>query len=74
MDTELRRYLNGVVALLSVLVGGLLTQLVLPTTGEAVNTGSVLLWTALFTLAVGGITYLTLLRSRPPALENGHVD
>lgn len=63
MDTELRRYLNVVVVLLSVLVGALLTQLVLPTTREAVNTGSVVLWTGLFSLAVGGVVYFAFLRT-----------
>lgn len=68
MDTELRRYLTVVVVLLCVLVGTLLTQLVLPTTREAVNTGSVLLWTGLFSLAVGGVVYLAFLGtvSAPP--------
>jgi hypothetical protein len=49
---------------LSVLVGAAMTALVLPTTGEAVNTGSVLLWTAAFALLIGGITYRVFLRGR----------
>lgn len=71
MDPELRGYLNGLVVLGSVLVGAFLTQLVLPTTGEAVNTGSVLLWTALFSLVVGGVVYLAFLRggAATPGME-----
>lgn len=63
MDSELRGYLNGLVLLASVLVGTFLAQLVLPTTGQAINTGSVLLWTALFSLVIGGIVYLAFLRT-----------
>lgn len=67
MDRQLQQYLNGFVALLSVIVGAVMTTLVLPTTGEAVNTGSVLLWTAAFALVIGGITYGIFLRGRPGA-------
>lgn len=64
MDPQLQRYLNGIFVLLSVLVGAVVTALVLPTTGEAVNTGSVLLWTAVFALLIGGITFKILLSDR----------
>ncbi|WP_435320649.1 hypothetical protein [Haloarchaeobius sp. TZWSO28] len=64
MDALLQRYLNGFVVVLSILTGAVLTSLVLPTTGEAVNTGSVLLWTALFALLIGGGVFVALLRSR----------
>ncbi len=69
MDSQLRQYLNGIVVLLSVVVGGIMTALVLPTTGEATNTGSVLLWTAAFALLVGGTVFLTVLRGRPGGPE-----
>ncbi len=62
MDTQLRNYMNGLLATLSVLVGAVLTGLVLPTTGEAVNTGSVLGSTLLFAGIVGGAVYLFALR------------
>lgn len=63
MDTQLRRYMNGLLVVLSVLVGATLTALVLPTTGEAVNTGSVLASTLLFAAIVGGVVYLVAVRS-----------
>ena len=69
MDPRLQRYLNGFVTLLSVLVGAVMTALVLPTTGEAVNTGSVVLWTAAFALLTGGITYRVFLRDRSGTLR-----
>ncbi len=64
MNSDLKRYLDAVVVLLSVGVGALLTSLVLPTTGEAVTTGSVLLWTAVFALLLGGGVSLAFLRDR----------
>lgn len=71
MDLQLQRYLTGIFVLLSVLVGAVMTALVLPTTGEAVNTGSVLLWTAAFALLIGGITYRVFLRDRS---DNPRID
>lgn len=64
MDTELQGYLNAVVVLLSIALGAIITGLVLPTTSEAVNTGSVLIWTAVFALLIGGSVYLAFLRTR----------
>lgn len=71
MDAELRRYLNGVVVMLSIIVGALLTGLVLPASGEAVNPGSILLWTGLSALLIGGSMYWLGLRPsvRPPIDE-----
>lgn len=74
MDTQLRQYLNGIVVLLSIVVGAVLTALVLPTTGEAMNTGSVLLWTAVVALLVGGSVYLAFLRGRPRRPELDAID
>lgn len=68
MDAQLQRYLKGFFTLLSVLIGAVMTALVLPTTGEAVNTGSVVLWTAAFALLTGGITYGVFLRDRSGTL------
>lgn len=68
MDVQLQRYLNGFFTLLSVLIGAVMTALVLPTTGEAVNTGSVLLWTVVFALLIGGITYGVFIRDRSGTL------
>ncbi len=62
MDTQLRNYMNGLLVAVSVLVGAVLTDLVLPTTGEAVNTGSVVGSTLLFAGIVGGAVYLFALR------------
>lgn len=67
MDTQLQQYLNGFVVILSITVGAVLTGLVLPTTGEAVNTGSVLLWTAVSASLIGGSVYVLFLRAPVPA-------
>lgn len=65
MDTHLQQYLNGFLVLVSIAVGAILTSLVLPTTGEAVNMGSILLWTAVSASLLGGSVYVVCLR-RPP--------
>lgn len=71
MDTTIQQYLNGFVVMLSIAVGAILTSLVLPTTGEAVNTGSVLLWTTVSALLIGGSVYLAFLRTQvaPTAVD-----
>lgn len=74
MDSELQQYLNGIVVLLSVVIGAVLTALVLPTTGEAMNTGAVLLWTAMFALLAGGSVYLAFLRGRPARTDTDLVE
>jgi VIT1/CCC1 family predicted Fe2+/Mn2+ transporter len=64
VDRHPQRYLNGVSVGLSVLIGAVVTALVLPTSGEAVSTGSALLWTAVFALLIGGITFESFLSNR----------
>lgn len=69
MDSTLQQYLNAVVVLVSILVGAVMAGFVLPTTSEAVNPGSVLLWTALFAVVIGGAVFMTFLRNRPDRIE-----
>ncbi len=69
MDSTLQQYLNAIVVLLSILVGAVVAGFVLPTTGEAVNTGSVLLWTALFAVVIGGGVFMAFLRNRPGRID-----
>lgn len=67
-----KRYLNGFFIILSIAVGAILTGVTLPTTGEAVNPGSILLWTGVSALLIGGSVYWMFLRTSP-SLPTGEV-
>jgi NhaP-type Na+/H+ or K+/H+ antiporter len=64
MDRHPQRYLTGVAVGLSGFIGAVATALVFPPSGDAVNPGSALLWTAVFALLIGGITFENVLSNR----------